>query len=209
MPHPLRSMTPSRYHLGDAVTRVSMQYPQVCQCTTSYYGDQPHGGGRGAKSCERVAHRSGQHSSWTPTPAATGTQGSITCFSRKITSVSSAAAKAPTAQFTHKPAQASATKDPIAEPLDKSSTASAAETPTTNVQAGSTSSNHYCHTPCCHTSCRLPVVWQQNVQPLIAITPLPVWRVSATLLCNHCYHTHCVTPLKLYHPGDTLNQIPN
>ena len=50
--------TPKITPVGAPVACARTQYPQVCRCTTAYYGDQQQGGGGGATSCERVAHRS-------------------------------------------------------------------------------------------------------------------------------------------------------
>ena len=146
--------------------------------------------------CERVARPSGLDPCSTPATAATGTQGSIACLSRTTTPVPTDIF--PSAQLTVKPAQASGTEAPSADPTDKPSTASAAEAPTTDGQAGSKSSNHCYHTPCYHTPCRLPGVWQQNLPPLIYITPISLtrlhaWSAAAKLLCNHRYYTHYIT----------------
>ena len=118
------------------------------------------------------------------------------------------------AQLTYKPAQASATDAPTAEPKDKANTVSTAEAPTTYVQAGSKSSHHCYHTPCCHTPCRLLInrVCQQNLQSLTFITPLPsppylfrVWQPNsfATTVSSHpLYHTPviCFVKFEINHP---------
>ena len=86
----------------------------------------------------RVAHRSGQNSSWTPATAAAGTQGSITCFFAGNHSCAYCCCKAPyctahprvSASICH---QGSHNRDL----LDKPRTASAAEASATYVQADS------------------------------------------------------------------------
>ena len=86
--------------------------------------------------CERMAHRSGQN---VPQRLLLPLQKTRSCgfCNKPHLPVAPAAAKAPTAQLTDKPAQASAIKAPTTEAIDKPDTASAAEAPTTDVQAGS------------------------------------------------------------------------
>ncbi|CAN0426889.1 unnamed protein product, partial [Laminaria digitata] len=42
--------------------------------------------------------------------------------------------------------------------------------------------------------------------PVVKARPTRFWR-QTTPVYSHCYHTHFITPPRVYHSGDTLYQI--
>ena len=72
------------------------------------------------RSCERAAHRSGQNFSPAPATAATGAEGSMTCFFFcGKPHLGLLLLQRPAAQLTDKPGQASAGKAPTAGPIHR------------------------------------------------------------------------------------------
>ena len=132
-------------------------------------------------------------------------------FLRQTTPVPPAAARAPTAQLTDKPATACATKAPTAESVDRPGKASA-EAPTTDVHAAEVRVSgepeyenwrleakpnpptaHRYHTPFITP----PPAWRMaaKLQPLLPHPLPPSWSVIAKSPTTKRYHTPFIIPL--------------